>query len=126
MPAAAERRSRRRATVYGDEAEAAEDAAFLLFRAWGMPVDSRLYVTSAAFGGKHVGAGDASWVGASPGRRGRLKLPEKAVDNVGMEPEQNHSAAAEGTAGEAVADWVGREVSVAYVRAANTSPSPAP
>ncbi len=40
--------------MYGDEAEAAEDAAFLFFRVWEMPVDARLYVSSAAFGGKHV------------------------------------------------------------------------
>ncbi len=31
-----------------------EDTAFLFFRAWELPVDTRLYVTSAAFGGKHV------------------------------------------------------------------------
>ncbi len=44
----------RKIYVYGDEEEAAEDAAFLFFRAWEMPVDTRLYVTSAAFGGEHV------------------------------------------------------------------------
>ncbi|MDP9474917.1 MAG: hypothetical protein M3R38_04380 [Actinomycetota bacterium] len=76
MPAAAERRSRRRATVYGDEAEVAEDTAFLFFRAQGLPVDARLYVTSAAFGGEHawergmpLGCGPAR--GRAPAGRGR-------------------------------------------------------
>ena len=50
MPAAAERSSRRRATAYRDEAEAAADTAFPLFHAWEMPVDTRLYVPSTAFG----------------------------------------------------------------------------
>lgn len=44
----------RKVYVYGDEAEAGEDAAFLFFRVWEMLVGARLYVTSAAFGGKHV------------------------------------------------------------------------
>ena len=44
----------RKVYMYGDEAEAAEDAAFLFFWAWGLPVDAHLYVTSAAFGGEHV------------------------------------------------------------------------
>lgn len=43
----------RKVYAYGDEESAAEDAAFLFFRAWELPVDSRLYVSSAAFSGEH-------------------------------------------------------------------------
>lgn len=43
----------RRAYLYGDEEQAAEDAAFLFFRVWGLPVDSPLYVTSWSSDGKH-------------------------------------------------------------------------
>ena len=38
--------------VYGDEDTAAEDAAYIFFDLWRFPVDSRLYVTAAAFRGK--------------------------------------------------------------------------
>ncbi len=44
----------RKIYLYGDEGSAAEDAAFLFFRAWELPVDSRLYVSSASFGTEHV------------------------------------------------------------------------
>jgi hypothetical protein len=44
----------RRVYLYGEEGQAAEDTAFVIFRAWGLPVDSRLYVTAAAFGGGHA------------------------------------------------------------------------
>ena len=44
----------RKIYLYGDEEAAAEDTAFLFFRAWKLSVDSRLYVLSAAFGGEHV------------------------------------------------------------------------
>ena len=43
----------RRAYLYGDEEQAAEDTAFVFFRVWGLPVDSRLYVTAASFEGEH-------------------------------------------------------------------------
>ena len=43
----------RRVYLYGDEGQAAEDAAFLFFRVWGLPVDSPLYVTSWSSDGKH-------------------------------------------------------------------------
>jgi hypothetical protein len=39
----------RKIYLYGDEALAAEDTAFVFFRVWGLPVDSRLYVTAASF-----------------------------------------------------------------------------
>jgi hypothetical protein len=34
---------------YGDERSAAENMAFVWFDVWRFPVDSRLYVTAAAF-----------------------------------------------------------------------------
>ena len=43
----------RRAYLYGDEGQAAEDTAFLLFRVWELPLDSPLYVTSWSADGKH-------------------------------------------------------------------------
>ena len=43
----------RRVYLYGEEDQAAEDTAFVFFRVWGLPVDSRLYVTASAFGGGH-------------------------------------------------------------------------
>ena len=43
----------RRVYLYGDEGTAAEDTAFVFFRVWGLPVDSRLYVSSASFGGAY-------------------------------------------------------------------------
>ena len=48
---------------------------------------------------------------AEPWYREALKLPGETSDNSGMETEQDHALA-----GETVQDWVGREVSVAYVR----------
>ena len=42
----------RKAYVYGDEATAAEDMAFVFFQVWNFPVDWRFFVTAAAFGGK--------------------------------------------------------------------------
>jgi hypothetical protein len=43
----------RRVYLYGDEEQAAEDTAFVFFRVRGLPVDSRLNVTAASFGGDH-------------------------------------------------------------------------
>lgn len=43
----------RKVYVYGDERSAAEDMAYIFFTVWKFPVDSRLYVKSAAFSGKH-------------------------------------------------------------------------
>lgn len=43
----------RRVYLYGDEGQAAEDAAILFFRVWGLPVDSPLYVKSWSSDGKH-------------------------------------------------------------------------
>jgi len=43
----------RKIYVYGDEASAAEDMAFIFFQVWKFPVDSRFYVTASAFSGKH-------------------------------------------------------------------------
>jgi len=43
----------RRVYLYGEEGQAAEDTAFLFFRVWGLPVDSRLYVSSASFSGAY-------------------------------------------------------------------------
>lgn len=40
----------RKIYLYGDERSAAEDMAFVFFQVWKFPVDSRLYVSSAAFG----------------------------------------------------------------------------
>ncbi|NLF73675.1 MAG: hypothetical protein GX575_31940 [Candidatus Anammoximicrobium sp.] len=42
----------RKIYIYGDEDSAAEDMAFIFFEVWKFPVESRLYVTAAAFGGK--------------------------------------------------------------------------
>jgi hypothetical protein len=38
--------------VYRDEESAAEDMAFILYQVWKFPLDSRFYVTAAAFNGK--------------------------------------------------------------------------
>jgi hypothetical protein len=43
----------RKIYIYGDEQSAAEDMAFVFFQVWKFPVESRFYVTSAAFSGKH-------------------------------------------------------------------------
>jgi hypothetical protein len=43
----------RKVYVYGDEGSAAEDMAFIFFQVWKFPPDSVLYVTAAAFSGKH-------------------------------------------------------------------------
>ena len=43
----------RRVYLYGEEGQAAEDTAFLFFRAWGLPIDSLLYVTAASFSGAY-------------------------------------------------------------------------
>ena len=43
----------RKIYLYEDEQSAAEDMAFIFFQVWMFPVESRLYVSSAAFGGKH-------------------------------------------------------------------------
>jgi len=43
----------RKVYVYGDERSAAEDMAYIFFLVWKFPVDSRFYVTSAAFSGRH-------------------------------------------------------------------------
>jgi hypothetical protein len=43
----------RKVYVYGDEDSAAEDMAYIFFQVWKFPVDSRFYVTAAAFNGKH-------------------------------------------------------------------------
>ena len=43
----------RRVYLYGDEGQAAEDAAFLFFRVWGLTLDSPLYVRSWSVDGKH-------------------------------------------------------------------------
>ena len=43
----------RKIYVYGDEESAAEDMAFVFFQVWKFPVESRLFVSSAAFSGKH-------------------------------------------------------------------------
>lgn len=43
----------RKIYLYGDEQSAAEDMAFIWFQVWKFPVDARLFVTSAAFGGDH-------------------------------------------------------------------------
>ena len=42
----------RKVYVYGDEATAAEDTAFVFFQVWKFPVDWRFYVTAKAFSGK--------------------------------------------------------------------------
>jgi hypothetical protein len=42
----------RKVYVYSDEESAAEDMAFVLFKVWKFPIDSRFYVTAAAFSGK--------------------------------------------------------------------------
>jgi len=42
----------RKAYVYGDEATAAEDTAFIFFKVWNFPVDWRFFLTAAAFSGK--------------------------------------------------------------------------
>ena len=41
----------RKVYLYGDEASAAEDMAFVFFQVWNFSVSTRLYVASAAFGG---------------------------------------------------------------------------
>jgi hypothetical protein len=43
----------RKIYVYGDEESAAEDMAFIFFQVWKFPVESRLYVSAAAFNGEH-------------------------------------------------------------------------
>ena len=43
----------RKVYIYGDERSAADDMAHIFFTVWKFPVDSRLYVKSAAFSGKH-------------------------------------------------------------------------
>lgn len=43
----------RKIYLYGDDQSAAEDMAFVFFQVWKFPVDSRLYVSCEAFGGKH-------------------------------------------------------------------------
>lgn len=42
----------RKVYAYGDESSAAEDMAFIFFQVWRFPVDWRLSVKAAAFGGK--------------------------------------------------------------------------
>lgn len=42
----------RKIYIYGDEDSATEDMAFIFFRVWKFPADTRLYVTAAAFSGK--------------------------------------------------------------------------
>lgn len=37
--------------IYGDEQEAAEDAAYVFFDVWGLPLDAKLVVTASAFDG---------------------------------------------------------------------------
>ena len=37
--------------IYGDEQEAAEDAAYVFFDVWGLPLDAELLVTASAFDG---------------------------------------------------------------------------
>jgi hypothetical protein len=39
--------------LYGDEDQATEDAAFCFFQVWELPVDTRLYVSSASFYTRH-------------------------------------------------------------------------
>lgn len=39
--------------IYGDEREAAEDAAYVFFDVWGLPLDAELLVTASAFDGPH-------------------------------------------------------------------------
>lgn len=43
----------RKIHIYGDEESAAEDMALIFFKVWKFPVDSRFYVSSAAFSGKN-------------------------------------------------------------------------
>lgn len=50
----------RKIYIYGDEQSAAEDMAFIFFHVWKFPIDSRFYVSSAAFNGMH------SWEKAVP------------------------------------------------------------
>lgn len=38
--------------IYGDEREAAEDAAYLFYEVWGLPLDAKLLVTASAFEGQ--------------------------------------------------------------------------
>ena len=42
----------RKIYIYGDEDSAAEETAFIFFQVWRFPLDSRFYVTAAAFGDK--------------------------------------------------------------------------
>jgi hypothetical protein len=43
----------RKIYIYGDEESAADDMAFVFFQVWKFPVEARLFVSSAAFNGKH-------------------------------------------------------------------------
>lgn len=43
----------RKSYIYGNEEQAAEDTAFCFFRVWGLPVETRLYVSSASFYTRH-------------------------------------------------------------------------
>ena len=42
-----------RLRAYCYEVSAAQDTALVFFRVWGLPVDTRLYVSSASLGGTH-------------------------------------------------------------------------
>ena len=44
----------RKIYVYGDEGSAGEDMSYIFFQVWKFPVDTRFYVTAAAFDGKHT------------------------------------------------------------------------
>jgi hypothetical protein len=44
----------RKVYVYGDEDSAAKDMAYVFFQVWKFPVDSRFYVTAAAFAKRHA------------------------------------------------------------------------
>ena len=44
----------RKIYLYGDEDSAAEDMAYIFFDVWRFPVDTRFYVTAAAFSGKRA------------------------------------------------------------------------
>ena len=37
--------------IYGDEREAAEDAAYIFYNVWGLAPETELLVTASAFGG---------------------------------------------------------------------------
>jgi hypothetical protein len=73
----------RRVYPYGEERQAAEDAAFLFFRVWGSPVNSRLYVSSASFSGAYEWErirGGAVRSPHRPGARAWRTLPGASVE----------------------------------------------